>query len=91
MIPTGLTGAAGLAAADLGARLALELEGDVLGDVADQVPSRSRSSNPRRPGAAGVLADAGQHLEQASVKPGIVFVGKCSSTPRSTMSLIAGS
>ena len=60
-----LAGAAGLAAADLGAGLALELERDVLGDVADPgalaQPIREAADPPR---AAGVLPDAGQHLQQ---------------------------
>ena len=65
VVPTGLTGAAGLAAADLGARLALELEGDVLGDVADPgALAQPIGESADAPGAAGVLADAGQHLEQ---------------------------
>ena len=58
-------GPARLAAADLGARLALELERDVLGHVPDPGALAQpilEAADP--PGAAGVLADAGQHLEQ---------------------------
>ena len=66
-----LAGAAGLAAADLRARLALELERDVLGDMPDPgalVQPIGEAADA--PGAARVLADAGQHLEQSLAEAG---------------------
>ena len=89
--PTG-PAAARLAVADVGAGQVLELERDVLGDVADPGPSRSRVMNPpRRPSEQAWSSSVGSSATSASVKFGIRFDGYSSSTPRSTSRRMTGS
>src|SRR5918992_38138 len=71
VVAAGLAGAARLAAAHLGAGLALQLQRDVLGHVPGPRPAAQPPLEAARAaGAAGVLPDAGEHLEQRVVEAG---------------------
>ena len=68
---------AGLAVADVGAGEVLELEGDVLGDVAGPRALRSRVMKPpRRPSEQAWSSRVGSSATRASVKPGSLLRGE---------------
>jgi hypothetical protein len=77
---------AGLAAGDAAAGERLQLQRDMLRDMAEP---RSVVQPPDEAAAllvaAAVAMQAGQQIEQASVKPGMRLVGHSSSRPRSIM------
>ena len=72
--------------------LALELQGDVLGDVARPravaQPGDEAAAASQR---AGVILQPGEQVEEGRVNPGMVFDGNSSRTPRSTSRRMAGS
>src|SRR4051794_2794555 len=65
VVAAGLAGAPGLAMADIGAGQILELEGDVLGDVAGPRSLSEASDESAAPAeAAGVILETGQEVHQ---------------------------
>ena len=82
----------GLAAAHVVADRLLQLQGHVLGDVADPGALVQPLDEPAAPAAAAaVVCSPGSRSTSASAKPGSLLVGKSSNTPRSTTSWMAGS
>ena len=84
-------GAARLAVADLGAGEVLELQRDVLRDVAHP-RAVLEAGDEAAPAVqrAGVVLEGGHPGDEAVDEPGILVVGNCSSTPRSTSILTTG-
>ena len=87
-----LAGRPGLAVADVGAGEVLELERDVLGDVADPGAVAQAGDEAAAPAErAGVVLEGRQQRDERVGEARDLLDGKSSSTPRSTSRRMTGS